>query len=244
VTETTNFLIFHNQNRDLVERAALIAERTRQAMTRKWFGGEGEAWNAKCEIVIHGSASEYSRLTKVPANSPGHTCIKRDPMSFRVIGRRIDLHIENMTGMLEAVLPHETTHVVLAGNFGNLEVPRWADEGIAVLTEPLEKIEQHRRNLSKSQKEGLLVPIRDLMTLHDYPQARQITAFYAQSVILVEFLSQKRGPQVFTEFLRDGLKDGYDNALRKHYGWSHADLQASWDQHVASGGRQTVAAGR
>ena len=32
--------------------------------------------------------------------------------------------------------------------------------------------------------------------------------------------------------------------LRKHYGWSHADLQASWDQHVASGGRQTVAAGR
>jgi tetratricopeptide (TPR) repeat protein len=244
VTETTNFLIFHNQSRDLIERVAQIAERTRQAMTRKWFGSEGEAWSTKCEIVIHGSASEYSRLTKVPANSPGHTCIKREPVTFRVIGRRIDLHIENIVGMLEAVLPHETTHVVLAGNFGNLEVPRWADEGVAVLTEPVEKIEQHRRNLGKSQKEGLLVPVRDLMTLQDYPQARQITAFYAQSVILVEFLSQKHGPQVFIEFLRDGLKDGYETALRKHYGWSHAELQANWDQHVASSGRQTVAAGR
>jgi tetratricopeptide (TPR) repeat protein len=241
VTESTNFRIFHNQNRDLVERVALIAERTRLAMSRKWLGSDGDTWSPRCEIVVHGSAADYSRLTNVPATSPGHSRIESDPSTFRVVGRRIDVHIDTI-GMLEAVLPHETTHVVLAGNFGAHQVPRWADEGVAVLTEPLEKIEQHRRNLVKSQKEGLLIPVRELMMLQNYPQPKQITAFYAQSVMLVEFLSQNRGPQVFTEFLRDGLKDGYEPALRKHYGWSWSELQASWDQHI--GGRPTVASGR
>ncbi len=242
VAESTNFRIFHNQNRDLVERVVLIAERTRVAMSRKWFGVDGEVWSPKCEIVLHASAAEYSRLTNVPATSPGHSRIETDSTSLRVIGRRIDLHSDTL-GMLEAVLPHETTHVVLAGNFGVHQVPRWADEGVAVLTEPLEKIEQHRRNLSKSQKEGLLVPLRELMSLQNYPQAKQITAFYAQSVILVEFLTQQRGPQVFTEFLRDGLSGGYETALRKHYNWSFAELQSNWDQHVGAS-RQTAAVQR
>ena len=45
------------------------------------------------------------------------------------------------------MLPHEATHVVLAGQFGDQPVPRWADEGMAVLTEPRDKIDRHLRNL-------------------------------------------------------------------------------------------------
>lgn len=242
VTETTNFLIFHNQNRELIERVALIAERTRLAMGRKWFGNEGADWTPKCELVIHATAADYSRQTGVPATSPGHSRIETDPTSFRVIGRRIDLHTESL-GFLEAVLPHETTHVVLAGNFGPHQVPRWADEGIAVLTEPLEKIEQHRRNLLRSQREGLLLPVRDLMQMQNYPAPRQIGAFYAESVMLVEFLAGQRGPAAFAEFVRDGLKDGYEPALQKNYGWTFADLQARWNEQVL-GDLQKLASGR
>ena len=231
VTETTHFRIFHNQNRDLIERAALVAERTRVAMFRKWFGNEGVEWSPKCEIVIHNSAADYARLTSVPSSSPGHSRIETDPTTFRVIGRRIDLHVDAF-GFLEAVLPHETTHVVLSGNFGQHQVPRWADEGVAVLTEPAEKVDQHRKNLMRGQKEGLLMPIRDLMNLQNYPEPRRISAFYAQSVILVEFLTMQRGPNVFTDFLRDGLHSDYESALRKHYGWSFTDLQGHWDRQV------------
>ena len=60
----------------------------------------------------------------------------------------MDLHCDDVN-MLVAVLPHETTHTVVAGNFGDQPVPRWADEGMAVLTEPREKIERHLRNLPK-----------------------------------------------------------------------------------------------
>src|SRR5262249_59337015 len=110
--------------------------------------------------------------------------------------------------LLPAVLPHETTHIVLAGQFGDHLVPRWADEGIAVLSEPREKVERHLRNLSRCRQEGQVFHLRHLMQLGEYPDPRSISAFYAQSVSLVEFLANERGPQEFAAFLRDGLRDG------------------------------------
>jgi len=71
------------------------------------------------------------------------------------------------------------------------------------------------------------------MQLGDYPPARQISAFYAQSVSLVEYLSRQHGPVVFTQFVRDGLREGYETALRRHYGYrDFADLQARWGQEA------------
>lgn len=239
VVETKNFLIFHNQARELAEKVALVAEKTRLDMFRKWFGADGEPWTPKCELILHATAGDYSRQTGVPATSPGHSRIESDPSGQRVIGRRMDLRCDN-PGMLEAILPHETTHVVLAGQFGNHQVPRWADEGIAVLTEPAHKVEQHRRNLQKSYQDGLLFGVKELMQLQDYPQPRRISAFYAQSVCLVEFLAELRGPQAFTAFLRDGLKEGYEPAVQKHFGMDMNELHQRWQQRV--GGNRVAGA--
>lgn len=239
VTETSHFRIFHNQPREMVEQVAQIAERTRVEMARKWFGNETGAWDPKCELVLHATAADYSKQTGVSATSPGHSRIESDPSSFRVISRRMDLRCDN-PGMLEAVLPHETTHVVLAGQFGAFVVPRWADEGMAVLSEPSDKIEMHRRNLMKSVREQQAFPLKDLMQLQDYPAAGRIQGFYAQSVILVDFLVQQRGPMVCVEFIRDGLRSGYEPSLRKHYGWSMDELQQRWNQHL-SGEMQRLA---
>jgi hypothetical protein len=236
VTETPHFRIFHNQQRDLVERVAAVAERTRVEMQRKWFGSERSDWNDKCELVLHASAEEYSKFTGVPTASPGHSRIEHDPATQRVIGRRLDLHVDNPS-MLEAVLPHEATHCVLAGQFGPYQVPRWADEGMAVLSEPREKVEQHRRNLLKAAQEGELFNLKELMLLDNYPKSRQVGVFYAQSVSLVEFLVQQRGPQTLAEFVRDGLREGYDAALRKHYGWDFGTLQQQWQAQALSGQR-------
>lgn len=231
VTDTSHFRIYHNQSRELVERVARVAERTRVDMSRKWFGNDGVDWQPKCELVLHATAADYSRQTGVPTTSPGHSRIESDRGTHRVVGRRLDLHVDN-PGMLEAVLPHETTHVVLAGQFGPFPVPRWVDEGIAVLSEPNEKVEQHRRNLARAARDGQLFGIKELLELDNYPQPQRVSVFYAQSVGLVDFLTQQRGPTVFSEFVRDALRGGWDGALRKHYNWGVADLQQQWDAHV------------
>jgi hypothetical protein len=232
VTETTHFVIVHKQPKEMVEKVAHVAEKTRHEMFQKWFGGV-QAWTAKCEIHLHPTAQDYAKATGVSPSSPGHARIESDRQSGRVVVRRLELHVDN-TNMLEVVLPHETTHVVLAGQFGTAVVPRWADEGMAVLSEPADKVEERRRDLIRGQRDGTLIKIKELMSLPDYPQPRQMTAFYAQSVLLVEFLIKEKGPQAFTTFLRDGLKDGYEPALRKHYACDFNGLQDTWARHMTA----------
>jgi hypothetical protein len=234
VAETTSFRIYHRQSRELAERVAQVAERTRLEMHRKWFGGTAEEWNPKCDLYLHATAQDYSQATGVPGDSPGHSTFRTEP-GGRVVGRRIDLHVDN-GNMLGYVLPHETTHVVLAGQFGSKAVPRWADEGMAVLAEPRDKIDAHLRNLARCRQDRQIFPVHELMQMDNYPDRRLISAFYAQSVSLVEFLSNRQGPQVFAQFLRDGLRDGYESALQRHYGYrDFDDLQQRWDRYAFGG---------
>lgn len=136
----------------------------------------------------------------------------------RVVFRRIELHCD-VTDMLTHVLPHETTHAVLAGRFGRHHVPRWADEGMAVLSEPREKIERYLKSLPAHRTKHELFPAGKLMSMNEYPEGRLVTPFYLQSISLVEFLSsQKGGPREFVHFVRDGLEGGYEAALKRHYG--------------------------
>jgi tetratricopeptide (TPR) repeat protein len=242
--ETTHFRIYHKQARDYAEKVALVAERTRYEMYRKWFGDGGPDWNPKCDLYLHPTAQDYARDGAASPNSPGHSKIDHDRTTGRVAFRRMDMRCDNPT-MLEAVLPHETTHVVLAGQFGPVFVPRWCDEGIAVLTEPPHEIDKHRRNLARCQRDGLLFTVKDLMTMKDYPHPRQIGAFYAQSVVLCDYLTKLRGPQTLTAFIRDAMREGYEASLRRHYGWDFATLEAQWNQHLtAEINRLSAVAGR
>ncbi|MBV9125754.1 MAG: hypothetical protein JO112_20585 [Planctomycetes bacterium] len=234
VAETDNFRIFHNQSRELAEQTARVAERTRTAMQRKWFGATGASWSPKCDIYLHATGEDYCRATSVPATSPGHSSF-RFLENGRVASRRIDLHCDD-PNMLIAVLPHEATHTVLAGNFGEQPVPRWADEGMAVLTEPRDKIDRHLRNLPRYSQDNQLFSVGQLMQMNSYPDPQYIGSFYAQSVSLVEYLSSVKGPQVFTQFVRDGLRSGYEPALQRYYGYrDFTELEQRWRQHAFGG---------
>lgn len=105
---------------------------------------------------------------------------------------------------------------------------------MAVLTESAGRIGEHRRNLASCWKDGSLFSVKDLLQLADYPDKQRIRAFYAQSVVLVEFLTSQRGPEVFTEFFRDGGREGFELALRRHYGWTFSDLETHWGQYVTN----------
>jgi hypothetical protein len=87
--------------------------------------------------------------------------------------------------------------------------------------------------LVKSLQGRQLIALSKLLQMSDYPAPAEISAFYAQSVALVDFLTQQKGPVELTQFVRDGLREGYDAALRKHYGYqSVAELQDRFTQHI------------
>lgn len=242
MAQTASFRIFHNQPRAVAEQAARAAEATRLAMARKWFGDDGGEWSPRCDIYLHATAQDYSRATSQSPSCPGHSTIHT--AGERVISRRIDLHCDD-PNMLAGVLPHETTHVVLAGRFGEKPLPRWIDEGVAVLTEPRDRIEKHLARLAQHRQDGLLFRMSALLPMTEYPEPRFVGSFYAQSVSVVELLVARQGPRVFTEFVREGMQQGFEPALKKHYGLgSYAELEQLWlTEAVEKGGaRQPVAA--
>jgi tetratricopeptide (TPR) repeat protein len=230
VTQTTNFRILHHLSREEAEKVARIAEGTRARMSRKWFGQEPKPWSPRCDIYLHANADAYTRATQAPRASPGHSTFQIE--GGRVLARRIDLRLDN-DHALEAVLPHEATHVVLAGRFGRHDIPRWADEGMAVLSEPRERIDRHLVTLPQHRQAGHLFKIEQLFRLTDYPQPRYVGGFYAQSVSVVDFLVQQKGPRRFAHFLRDGLDGGYEQALQRHYGYHNCEeLERQWIAHA------------
>ena len=244
VAETANFRILHQDDADLAERAGRVAEGTRTAVLRKWFGAAGEDWPERCEVYLHASPGSFWRVTGLSPGVPAATSVHAE--GERVLWRRIDVHCEDRN-VLAAVLPHEVTHAVLAGRFGGHAVPRWADEGMAVLSEPRDRVEGHLAHLARFYREGRVFSPRDLLRLTDYPAPQDWGVFYAESVSLVDFLARAQGPRTFTRFLRDGLRDGYEAALRRHYGWDFDDLEQHWRGRASGGGDGPVgssAAGR
>lgn len=231
VVDTAHFRIFHRQDDEFGERVARIAESTRAAMYKKWFNSEGIEWEPKCELVMHPNHDSYMHYNpKAPGVQPGHSTIIVE--SGRVISRRVDLRLDGKD-VLEAVLPHETTHVVLAGMFSGLLPPRWADEGIAIMSEPEIKIAHHRRNLHRHHGDGQLFTLKELMELGDYPKdSSKINLFYAQSVALCEFLTAERGPKTLADFVKDGMRVGYETALRRHYDMTFTQLEERFTQKM------------
>ncbi|MFQ3649022.1 MAG: hypothetical protein SNJ75_01720 [Gemmataceae bacterium] len=236
LAETANFRIFHATTNEAAEKACRLAEATRAAMARKWLGSSLPTWTPRCDIYLHPTIKGYL-VANGREGSPGHSSITL--VEGRVTLRRIDLRMDDPNLFL-STLQHEATHVVLAGNVGNHHGPRWADEGIAVLSESRDRVQMHVRHLPQYRRDGKLFRVETLLKLPDYPDAARVPSFYAQSVSLCDFLARRKSPPTLTAFLRDGLQRGYEEALRTHYGIdSFAQLEEEWLKH-AFGGNQAA----
>jgi hypothetical protein len=224
---TDHFRILHKGDARTAEVLAHAAEEAARRASRKWFGKkELGDWSERCDVYVHPSGDAFSRATGAPATAPGFSTIELD--GRRVVRLRIDLRGDD-PNLLAGVLPHEVTHVILVCQFRRL-VPRWADEGMAVLSEPADRVDLHLRNLPRHRDDGKLFGVAELMRLEDYPEARRVGPFYAQSVSLVAYLCKKRSPATFARFLADALAGDWAEALRRHFGYaSFRELQRDWE---------------
>ena len=131
-----------------------------------------------------------------------------------------------------AATPDTWTHVVLADAFGNRRLPRWADEGIAVQSEPAQKRELRWNDLRPAVQVGEHIPLEQLFRFEDYPSGR-LPLFYGQSASLVQFLLDLGGEKRLVEVLKQSQTDGYIAALRRCYQMAGYDeLEERWREHA------------
>ncbi len=131
-----------------------------------------------------------------------------------------------------AALAHEMTHVVIADRFVEGPLPRWIDEGIAILADTREKRRGHTNNVRRTVAAGAHFRLAELLTLADYPPQGRWGAFYDQSAALVEFLVEQQGHAQFVAFVELSIEHGYDRALEEIYGCGVGELERRWHRSL------------
>ena len=146
---------------------------------------------------------------------------------------RVDIRA-SQTGWF-AYLPHELTHILLDRRLIAGELPRWVDEGMALLADPPEKRSRHGEDLLTAMRDGRQYRLTELLALTDYPDRERLGVFYGQSLSLVEFLFHRGGGHKFASFVRRIAHDGYDQSLQAEYGIdSVAELESQWLSFVSA----------
>ncbi len=229
IHETANFRIYHRDAR-LAESAAQTAEAVRAAQGKQWGSqAASKRWMPACEIYLYPDGKALAAATQQPENSPGFSTMTSD--GAQVVARRVNLRADHPQ-LLAAILPHEVTHVVLADIFTTKQIPRWADEGLAVMSEPRSEQQLRWAELSAPLEAGRLFALSQLMGM-DYPDPKDWSLYYAQSVSLTRFLVEQDSPERFIRFVLDSHQKGTEAALQDCYRIKgFTDLQDRWMEYA------------
>jgi len=211
---TANFVV-EAGNAQVAERVGQWAEYYRKEKAIQWLGREMPPWSEPCPLRVTVTASGAGGATSFSFNGgqPWQT-----------------MHIEGpLDRLIASVLPHEVTHTVFAHYFRQ-PVPRWADEGGAVLSE--DDLERGRHDAMTRQmlNSGHYIPLNRLFALRDYPEnPRDIGALYAQGFSVSNFLVASSNRQTFLAFVAHGMQYGWDNAAQTHYKYQSVNqLEQAW----------------
>ena len=211
-------------------RLAECCETWRSRLRKAWLTeADDPCWCPKCDVHVHPNREAYNRTL----NRAGDTSVGSTMMNFdqgRVVLRRIDVRAD-AGDWSNAALPHELTHVVLGERFGGHALPRWADEGIAMLSESSDKHRERLVNLQETLAQRPTFRLSELVRADRMPQPHLRDAFYGQSVALTSMLIRKSTPAKFADFLEESRRNGIDRALKEHYQLNGVvELQREWDQ--------------
>lgn len=223
---TQNFLV-HAPDRQTAEQFGQMAEVYRKQKAVEWIGREMEPWPQPCPLYVKPTMSGAGGATSFDYRNGGYVVLKME-----IFGQ--------YERLLNSVLPHEVTHTVFAHHF-RYPVPRWADEGGAVLSEDEQeryKHDQLARQFLNSP--GGKVPLRRLFALREYAEVDNVMKLYAEGFSVANFLVGQSDRQTFLNFVNVGMRQGWDQAARTYYGLNSVEqLEEAWLQHLR-GNRDVV----
>ncbi len=234
----THFHVVSHDVRWPADRVARMCARLRPALQQRWLPRQKALlprWDPPCEVEVHADEGAYLRRVGWHAALTRGAC-RVEVQSRRIVGRRIDLVADPATGKLTA-LTHELTHVVLADQFAMRRLPRWVDEGIALLADDPGKKRLHLEALHEAIRANRCQPLAEIVNRRSYPSDSDIPMFYGQSLSLVSFLVKLDEPHKVVELASLAMDRGYDRALNEVYGIRNlSELEQRWLASVAARG--------
>jgi RNA polymerase sigma factor (sigma-70 family) len=220
---TANFVVTAPTRR-CAQVIAEAAEHHRRQLALRWLGKELPDWAQLCRVRV-------TIAGPVLAN-PDTRAADGSATTFHFAGEKQLVWREmHLSGSLDRILalhlPHEVTHCVLAGHFRK-PIPRWADEGAALLAEDEEEQQRYDHQMGRLlDTPERLIPLTRLLPMSDYP--KDVMALYAEGLSLTRFLVGRKDRRTFLAFLARGMSAGWDDAVGRFYGFDDvAALERAW----------------
>jgi len=212
-----NFSV-HAATPEIARSVEIAAERYRKEKALEWLGKELPPWPERCSIQVEITAGDSSGATTFQ--------FEDDKVAHQNM-----LLKGSLDRILAAELPHEITHVVLANYFGR-PLPRWADEGAAILSSDdlqRKKTERFLRQILASPDR--FIPLRRLVSFTDFP--KDAAALYAEGYSAVRFLVEAKDRGTFLDFISTANLVGWDEAAERHYGYVNLEaFEKVWVEWV------------
>jgi len=232
--ETANFSV-NAPTAASAKQFAEAAEQYRKDLAVLWLGKTLPDWSAKCPVVafVGNDLGASGKTSFVFENGE----VFEWEMEIQGSHERI----------LDSVLPHEITHMILASHFRK-PIPRWLDEGMATSVEHHSEKENYHRMLRYFLQPNVrkCLPLNRMVAMKDYPSDPM--PFYAQGLSLVEYLLESgrhfdaQEHCRLVQFVHCAMKNGdWEWALQEQYGVQNlGELSKSWVAWVDSDDRELL----
>jgi hypothetical protein len=192
------------------------AEGWRSKLAVQWLGKELPNWPKRCPIVFRLEDGGSSGATTINFDFKGGV----EFVSMKLNG--------SLATILGNNLPHEVMHTVLATHFAR-PLPRWADEGVAVLTEGTESVNKHEAVLNGLMQKNQHVPLRRLLSVKENNEVPNVMLLYAQGASVVRFLVERKDKPTFLKFLASGMKGDWQTAAKEAYDFASIEaVETAW----------------
>jgi hypothetical protein len=218
VTHRTRNFVVYAEEAAIAKQVGQLAESHRTTLAKRWLGKKPPDWSSPCRIDVTLSLERIEGVTSVSFSDGA------------VVSLRVKVK-GPLNRILNGPLPHELTHAIFAHHFG-FQAPRWADEGGAILSEDSVQGERQGKSFQQILADERQIPLRRFLALRDYPADMQ--CLYAQGHSVSSFLVDAKGHRTFLAFIREGMDNGWDEAVRGQFGYdSVEDLEEAWLRWVS-----------
>lgn len=189
-------------------------------------------WDQRAKIFIFPDQESFTARTGAPAWSMAYA--DRDSMLFE---SRAIVTYQQEQNLLNAILPHEISHLIVHDSIDSGFLPVWVDEGIAQLFEKNKhRIADRMMHVLASQGRYIKLDFLNRWNVRKEKDVKKVELFYAQSLSVIRFLQNSDGDESFRRFCRN-LRDGkeVEDALRSAYPIrfrSLQDLEEAWLEYI------------
>ncbi|MBN3039086.1 MAG: hypothetical protein JW869_06725 [Candidatus Omnitrophica bacterium] len=228
-----HFIVYYTRSRTFGKEALRKAEEYYDKIANDLgYARRDKFWNWDDRVKIYIYPSEKAYLDYVKSMGYAEWSV-----GFADYCKKEIVSYHHGKGFLDAILPHELTHLLFRDYVGTKNIPMWIDEGVAQWQEK-GRLKEVNKELRREFKNHSPIPMERMMSLNIAVITNEfiVDLYYLQAVSMVDFMITRYGSEKFVYFCRQ-LRDGkrIDNALKFTYPTmirTTEDLEREWLEYL------------